>query len=212
MSKLSLDRFAVSYPKGGMIFCESEHGDTFYLIQHGRVQITKIIGAIEKTLDVLNPGELFGEMAILENAPRSASAIALDAVTLLEFTKQNFELILEGNPEIALRLMKLFSKRIYDQRRRFMILRLPNIHARVADVFLMLDEAQGRPEDDDKSRTFQTTPEDVAHWAGISKEEGRIAINQFAKQRKIEVLRDKIIVHNIHDFSRYVSSQRKAGA
>ncbi len=205
----SLDRFAISYPKGAMIFCESERGDTFYLIQHGRIQITKIIGSIEKTLDVLNPGELFGEMAILEEAPRSASATALDAVTLLEFTKQNFELLLEGNPQIALRLMKLFSKRIYDQRRRFMILRLPNVHVRVADVFLMLDEGLPHTDEEEKSRTFQTTIEDIAHWAGISKEECRSAINQFAKQRRLEVQRDKIYVHNIHDLARYVSSQRK---
>ena len=54
-------------------------------------QIVKIMGDIEKTIDILQPGELFGEMAILEEAPRSATAIALDQVTALEFNRENFE-------------------------------------------------------------------------------------------------------------------------
>jgi len=208
MSLSSLDRFAVQYPKGKMIFCEYEISDSFYLIQAGRVQITKIIGSIEKTLDVLNPGEIFGEMAILEQAPRSASAIALDEVLLLEFTRQNFETLLVGNPQIAIKLMKLFSKRIYDQRRRFMILKLANVQARVADVFLMLSETTPVSDQNENRRVFMTTPADIAQWAGISPEECRIIINTFVSQGRVEVFQDKIVVNNIHDFSRFVSSQR----
>ncbi len=110
------------------------------MIQSGRVQILKIMGDIEKTIDILQPGEIFGEMAILEEAPRSATAVALDQVKALEFNRENFEILMQGNPQIALKLLKLFTKRIYDQKRRFMILTLDNIEARVADVFLMLAE------------------------------------------------------------------------
>ena len=60
------DRFKVTFQKGDHIFCEYEPGDSFYLIQTGRVQIVKIIGEIEKMVDILQPGEIFGEMAILE--------------------------------------------------------------------------------------------------------------------------------------------------
>lgn len=192
-----------------MIFCEYEPGDTSYLIQRGRVRITKIIGSIEKTIDVLNPGEIFGEMAVLESAPRSASAIAIDEVVLLEFNRENFEVLMGSNPQIAIRLMKLFSKRIYDQRRRFLILKLNNIQARVADVFLMLSEIMPVSDTTETKRVFMTTPEDVAHWAGISSEECRIIINGFASQRRLEVGQDRITVMNIHDFSRFVASHRK---
>ena len=67
------NRFSKTFRKGDIIFCEYEPGDTFYLIQSGRVQIVRIIGELEKNIDVLYPGELFGEMAILEEAPRSAT-------------------------------------------------------------------------------------------------------------------------------------------
>ena len=202
------DRFAKTIPKGRMIFCEYEPGNSFYLIQEGRVQITKVMGNIEKAIDILHPGELFGEMAILEEAPRSASAIALDDVTLLEFNRANFEILMKGNPQIALTLLRTFVKRIYDQRRRFMILKLNDVQARVADVFLMLFEGMNT-DPDQTSCEFSVTSNDVAHWAGLGPDQVRTVINQLANQRRIEVYPNKIVVTNIHDLQRLVSSRRR---
>jgi len=211
MNLEAFERFAVSYQPGEIIFCEYEPGDAFYLIQEGRVQISKIMGDIEKTVDVLQPGEVFGEMAILEEAPRSASAIAAEQVKCLEFNRENFEILMRGNPAIALKLLKLFTKRIYDQRRRFMILTLDDTQARVADVFLMLNEMQEEPASDDENdeRVFVTTPEDIAHWAGLSPEETRHVLNHFVSQRRLEVLKDRIVLKNINEFVRFVNSRRK---
>lgn len=210
LNSQAFERFAVSYQPGDMIFSEYEPGDSFYLIQDGRVQISKIMGDIEKTIDILQPGEIFGEMAILEEAPRSASAIAIDPVKCLEFNRENFEILMRGNPAIALKLLKLFTKRIYDQRRRFMILTLDDVQAKVADVFLMLNEIEPRPADDEEDeRVFRTTADDVAHWAGISPEEGRQVLNHFVSQRRVEVFPDRIIVKNINEFTRFVNSRRK---
>jgi CRP-like cAMP-binding protein len=203
------ERFAVTFQKGDIIFCEYEPGDSFYLIQSGRVQIVKIMDDIEKTIDYLNPGEIFGEMAILDAAPRSASAIAADTVKALEFNRENFEVLMMGNPQIALRLLKLFAKRIYDQNRRFMILTLDDDQAKVADVFLMLDEANPmRGEEATRERSFSTTVDDIAHWAGMSPEKCREVLNHFASQRRVDIYADRIVVQNINDFARFVSSRR----
>ena len=205
------ERFAKTFQKDDIIFCEHEPGDNFYLIQSGRVQIVKIMDDIEKIIDILQPGEIFGEMAILEEAPRSATAIALDKVKALEFNRENFEVLMQGNPQIALKLLKLFTKRIYDQKRRFLILTLDDVQARVADVFLMLAETQaGETPDDENSRVFHTTVDDVAHWAGMSPEECRKVLNHFMTQRRVEIFPDRIEVKNINDFSRFVSSRRKS--
>lgn len=205
----AFERFAVSYQPGDIIFCEYEPGDAFYLIQQGRVQISKIMGDIEKTVDVLQPGEIFGEMAILEEAPRSATAIAVERVKCLEFNRENFEILMRGNPAIALKLLRLFTKRIYDQRRRFMILTLDDTQARVADVFLMLNELRGQPEEETDERVFITSQEDIAHWAGLSTEETRHVLNHFVNQRRLEVQNDRIILKNINEFVRFVNSRRK---
>jgi len=208
MDLAAFGRFSRTFNEGEIIFSEFEPGDTFYLIQSGRVQLVKINGDIERTLDILYPSEMFGEMAILENSPRSATAIALDEVNVLEFNSQNFEILLLGNPQIALKLLKMFCKRIYDSKRRFMILTLPEPSAKIADVFLMLDETQPDIDKSTEKREFKTTVEGVAHWAGMSVNEVRIVLGHFVNQRRIDIFPDRITVKNINDFARFVSSRR----
>lgn len=202
-------RFSKDFHAGEMIFSEFEVGETFYFIISGRVQLTKVIGGIEKTLDILKPSEIFGEMAILENSPRSATAVALDSVKLLEFNKQNFDAIMTGYPQLAFKLLKMFTKRIYDQKRRFMTLILDDEQAKVADVFLMLDETQPDVDRTTMRREFKTTAEGVAHWAGMDSHLVRDVLNRFMSQHRIEFTPDHIIVKNISDFERLVNSKRK---
>jgi len=209
MDMAAFGRFARTFEPGDIIFSEFEPGDAFYLIQSGRVELVKIIGDIEKTLDILQPSEMFGEMALLENSPRSATAIALDAVKVLEFNQQNFEILMMGNPKIALTLLKMFTKRIYDSKRRFMILALDDDQAKIADVFLMLDETQANIDKTTERREFNTTVDDIAHWAGMGVNQAKNIINHFATQRRVEVFPNKIAVKNINDFSRFVASKRK---
>ena len=204
-----MGRFAVTFEKGDMIFCEYEPGDAFYLIQEGRVRISKIIGDVEKTLDILQPGEVFGEMSILEDAARSASAIAVDRVVALEFNKANFEILLQGNPQITLKILKLFTKRIWDQRRRFQILTIDDPTARVGDVFLMLAESQAEEQLSGEKRVFEATVEDIGLWAGMASDKAREILYHLAGQRRIEISKDSITVNNIHDLGRMVSSRRK---
>ncbi|MCL1927992.1 MAG: Crp/Fnr family transcriptional regulator [Treponema sp.] len=209
MDMAAFGRFARTFQAGEMIFSEFEPGDAFYLIQSGRVELVKIIGDIEKTLDILQPSEMFGEMALLENSPRSATAIALDTVKVLEFNRQNFEILMLGNPKIALTLLKMFTKRIYDSKRRFMILTLDDPQAKIADVFLMLGETQTNIDKTTERREFNTTVDDIAHWAGMSVSQARDIISHFVTQRRMELFNDKIAVKNINDFSRFVASKRK---
>ena len=208
MDMAAFGRFTRTFHAGDMIFSEFEPGDNFYLIQSGRVELVKIIGDIERTLDILQPSEMFGEMAILEKSPRSATAIALDEVQVLEFNSQNFEILMLGNPQIALKLLRMFTKRIYDSKRRFMILTLPDPQAKIADVFLMLDETQASIDKTTERREFKTSVDDVAHWAGMSVTETRDTLSHFVNQRRMEMYPDRIVVKNINDFSRFVNSRR----
>lgn len=206
------ERFAVTYNPGDIIFCEYEPGDSFYLIQSGRVKIVKIFGNIEKTVDIMHPGEFFGEMALLEEAPRSATIIADDHCKLLEFNKANFEILMKGNPQMALKLLRLFTKRIYDQKRRFMILTLDDMDAKLMDVFIMLYEMGNYISEDVETSgkvIYSNSIDDIAHWAGISPEECQPVLNGFSIQRKIEIDHDRITVKNINEFRRQVDSKRR---
>jgi CRP-like cAMP-binding protein len=205
----SFGRFAKTFKPGTIIFSEFEPGDNFYLIQSGRVHLVKIIGEIEKTLDIIGPPEMFGEMAILENSPRSATAIAVDEVKVLEFNARNFEVLLLGNPQIALRLLRMFCKRIYDAKRRFMTLVLDDSQAKIADVFLMFDETQPNIDRTTEKREFEATMDNIAQWAAMGITETRDILNHFASQNRIEIRSDRIVVKNINDITRFVNSRRK---
>jgi CRP-like cAMP-binding protein len=204
----SLSRFGRTFQPGEIIFSEYEPGDTFYMIQSGSVELTKIVGDIEKKITILHASDVFGEMAILEDSPRSAMAIAMEAVQVLEFNRQNFEILLQNNAQIAMKLLKTFTARIKDAKRRFMILTLDNLDAKVMDVFLMLHENQGR-ELRDERREFNITIEEVARWAGISIKDAKNTLSRFVSQGRMVLYSDRVIVNNMVECSRIVSAIRR---
>lgn len=203
----AFSRFAKKYEPGQVIITEFEPGDRFYLIQKGNVQLVKCVNGQNKNLDILKPGEFFGEMAILDNSPRSATCLAAGHVQCLEFNKENFEILIMGNPQIALNILKLFCKRIYDQKRRFKILVIKDYQARLAEVFCMLDEMNAVSNPNDRQRRFNVTIQDVAHWAGLSQEITRDELNRFVSSRKIEIFESSMIVTNINDMKRIVDTK-----
>ncbi len=203
------ERFSKTYDDGDVIISEFEPGDCFYLIQSGHVQLEKCIKGSMKNLDILRPGEFFGEMAILDNSPRSATCIAKGPVKCLEFNKENFKVLITGNPQIAIILLKLFCKRVYSQRRRFGILCIEDLQARLADVFLMYDDIQTM---EDKTvptgprRKFQLTISDVAHWAGIGLDVAKEELSKYSAKKRIEIYDDYMIVLNIQEMKRTVDA------
>lgn len=207
----SFTRFAKKFQRGSVIFAEFDVGESFYLVQSGRVRLIKIINGKERYLDVLQPGEIFGEMSILDNSPRSASAVAYDDVVALEFNRENFEVLMMGNPAIAMRLLKTFVRRIYTQKRRFMILTIQDSTARVGDVFLMLDETQPQVDRSSDARSFDISIEEIARWAGLSDREVQDALRRLSDQRKVECQERRIVVKNMTDLNRYVTMRRGKG-
>jgi len=205
----AFSRFTRVFESDEIIFSEYEPGDTFYVIQSGKVKLLKNDGEFERSLDILQPPEMFGEMAILEGSPRSATAIAVDEVKALEFNAQNFELLMTGNPQIGINLLRIFAKRIYDSKRRFSILTLQSPQAKIADVFLMLDETLPDIDKKTDAREFQTTIEDVANWAGVSVAEAKEILHAFVVQNRLDIFATRMVVKNINDFARIVNSRRK---
>jgi len=205
-------RFSRSYAPGEIVFSEYEPGNTFYFIQSGEIKLIKNAGQNERTLDVLQQSEIFGEMAILDKSPRTASAFAINEATLLEFTAENFEILMRGNPQIAIKLLRALSKRISHAKRRFMILTLPDPQTKIADVFLMLDEtgdaSMGKA--GFYSREFKVTMDGIAHWAGLPAADVKSVLDYYAAQRRVSIYQDRIEVKNINDFSRVVSSSRRS--
>lgn len=95
------------YPAGSVVCHEGELEQVFYIIEEGQVMITRRLpGGDEQKLGVQGPGTFFGEIALLENQPRSASVRTLTQSHLLEITKEDFEQMVHRSPEAALTLLR----------------------------------------------------------------------------------------------------------
>jgi CRP-like cAMP-binding protein len=208
MLEVMFEKFGKVFQPNEILFCEYEPGNDFYLIKEGKVKITKTVGSSIKTLDVLETGDILGEMAILEEQPRSATAIAVTEVKALNFNRANFEMLMTKNPALAMKLLNIFSIRIYDAKRRLMILLMDDLLGKVADVFLMLHE-KNNSSDNHHEVILNISVEDVASWCAQPVGEVQKILNQYVKNGKIDLYSDKIIIHNINDFQRIVNQKRK---
>lgn len=106
------ERFKVSYGKGDLIFEEGELGSEMFIIQSGKIRIFKTIDSYDQTLAVLEKGDFFGEMSVLEGMPRSASAEAEQDCELIRINSANFVAMIKANVEIAIRIMRKLSLRL----------------------------------------------------------------------------------------------------
>ena len=198
------------YEADDIIFLEYETGNKFYMVQSGSVKITKVIKDVEKLLDIVYPGDFFGEMAILEGTVRSASAIANEPTTLLELTKENFQTILGNNTAMALKLSKMLAKRIFDAKRRLLILQLPETDLRVYDCLLLLAELQNIPRDHYYDpQELNATIADIANWCGININDVQKVLNNLIKSGKIDVYTNTIKVRNLKEIQRQIDLKRK---
>ena len=100
-----------TFQPGDVIFREGDDakGEAF-MVHLGRVEIRKQIGGEERLLNTLNKGELLGHLALFRNAPRSATAIAADAVTLMVIPANRLDTLVRANPALALALIRDLAK------------------------------------------------------------------------------------------------------
>lgn len=206
--ELMFDKFGKVFDPDQIIFCEYEPGNDFYMILSGQVKILKTVGNSIKTLDIINSGDIFGEMSLLDSQPRSATAVAVTEVRSLNFNRENFDYLMKKTPQIGFKLLTLFSTRIYDQKRRLQILMFDDIVGKVADVLLMLCEKQNASENA-KNVIVRASQEDLASWCGQPLSEVQKAIAVLSKGGKIEFQPDKVVVHNMQDLIRTVLQKRK---
>ncbi len=110
--KAAQPSLTVEVEVGETIFQEGDLGTEMYIVHEGRVEILKEIAGESRQLAVLEKGDFFGEMAILEDLPRTASVRALSAAKLLIINGSTFDSMLRSNPEIAVRMMRKLSRRL----------------------------------------------------------------------------------------------------
>ena len=138
------NKFGKEFPRGTVLFNENDSGKEMYVVQSGKVSISKQVRDVVKTLAILGPGEFFGEMAIISNKPRTATATVAETAKCLVIDPKTFEAMIRGNAEIAVRMIKKLADRLTEADAQIENLMLRDPTSRVVHYLAHCAEVGGR--------------------------------------------------------------------
>jgi CRP/FNR family transcriptional regulator, cyclic AMP receptor protein len=184
-------RFGKEFTQGTVLFREGEPGKEMYVVQHGRVHVSKKAGEVEKILATLGPGEFLGEMSILNDRPRSATATCAEDSKLLVIDAKTFEAMIRGNAEIALRMIKKLAERLQEADEQIANLLFADASSRV--VHFLATAAEKAPGGAGGHRVAIAAAE-LAARVGVKPEQAAEVIAKLVKGRIVVADADALVV------------------
>jgi len=194
--------FIRQYPKDTMVFSEGEFGPELYIIQKGSIRITKIVDNNEVMLALLKPGDIFGEMALLENKPRSASAIAHEESVLMAVNRSNFKSMVVEQPKIISRLTILLAERIWSIYKQLENTMISDPVGRMYDTLLLELEKNRVDCDQKRSYSYPYGPKELVNIVGLSKEVGAVSLRKLMDNKKFKVMDNKFFIDDIREIKK----------
>jgi len=203
------DAFTRIYPDKSMLFCEHEKGDEVFIIQKGRVQITKIIGDEELLLAVLGTGDIVGEMAILDNKPRNASAVTFGETVTLTVNRENFYSMVSKNPNIVLKILILLSERIWLIYRQFENLSIKDEYNRILDGAMIQLERMKVDLLNNTEYNLGLGPVDLFRSVGIKEDRFDELTNRILEDPNFILIGHSLVIKDLKEFLKRIDSIRK---
>ena len=205
-------KFGREIPKGTVLFRVGEPGKEMYVLQSGKVAISKKVRDVEKVLAILGPGEFFGEMAIIANKPRNASATVAEDAKLLVIDPKTFESMIRGNAEIAVRMIKKLAERLSEADAQIENLLLSDPSSRIIHQVLQACQNRGRPMEEGIEIDFPIR--DLPREIGLGEPAVRFMLDKLERAGLIERSGDRLTVYDtarLHDFLQYLEMKWKFG-
>ncbi len=184
-------RFGKEFAPGTVLFREGEPGKDMYVVQSGRVNVSKKVGEVEKILASLGPGEFLGEMSILNNKPRSATATCAEASKLLVIDAKTFEAMIRGNGEIAIRMIKKLADRLAEANEQIENLLFADATTRV--VHFLATAAEKVPKGP-AGHKLAILPKELPGRVGVKPEQADEVLMKLLKARIVAVHPDGFVV------------------
>jgi CRP-like cAMP-binding protein len=187
-------RFGKEFPRGTVLFGEGDPGREMYVIQQGRVTISKKVGDVEKILSSLGVGEFLGEMSILNNKPRSATATCAEDSKLLVIDAKTFEAMIRGNAEIAIRMIKKLADRLQEANEQIENLLFHDASPRVVHFLATAAEKVARGPAGHK---IEMAPRELAGHVGVKPEQADEVLMKLLKSKIVSVHPDGFLVPDV---------------
>lgn len=187
-------RFGKVVPAGTVLFREGEPGKEMFVVQQGRVTISKQVGDVQKILSSLGPGEFLGEMSILNNRPRSATATCAEDCRLLVVDAKTFEAMIRGNAEIAIRMIKKLAARLSEADEQIETLLFNDASARVVHFLALSAEKTAKGPD---GHVLRIAPDALAAHVGVRPEQAAEVLGKLTKAKIVSTRADQLVVPDV---------------
>lgn len=201
LSLLSEDELALlarvvvrkSYVRGSLILGAGDPTDSLYILISGRIKVfMSDLDGKEVILSVLGPNEFFGEMGLIDDKPRSANVVALEACELVGISKSDFKRCLAVNFDMAMTVMRGLVKRLREADNQIGSLALMDVFGRVARLLLETAEVIGG----EKVVTKKLSKQDIARMIGASREMVSRVMKHLERAGFIEVRSSTIVIRD----------------
>jgi len=182
-----------SYARGSLILSAGDPTDSLYILINGRIKVfMSDLDGKEVILAILGPNEFFGEMGLIDNSPRSANVVALEACELVCISKPDFKRCLADNFEMAMTVMRGLVKRLREADNQIGSLALMDVFGRVARLLLETAEVI----DGEKVVTKKLSKQDIARMIGASREMVSRVMKHLQAAGYIEARGDSIVIRD----------------
>ena len=186
------------YPKDGVIFFENDVGEALFMIVTGRVKVTILSDdGREIILAMLSDNDFFGEMSLLDNEPRSATAIALQEAEMVVLHQREFLSIVEKRPRVLINLLSVLSSRLRKANQQIGNLALHDVYGRVARILLEMASEDGTRQPDGRITFRRPTHQEIANMIGATRETVSRMISDLHRQGYIEISGKNVIIHDV---------------
>lgn len=184
-----------AYRRGDVLFHRDDQGSLLYCIVSGRVRIYLPTSVGEEvTLDILKPGEFFGELAVLDELPRSASAMAVEDVTVLTLDRQHVLATLSEFPHAAQRILAEFSNRLRRATQMIEDVITLDVPGRLCKQLLELADEHGTKTSQGIVINVKFTQQDLASMIGATRESTNKVLRNFQARSLIRMEGQSLIV------------------
>ena len=178
---------AKHFENGNYIFLEDSEGEQCFFVLEGSVKVTRLSkDGREVILAMLNEGDFFGEMSLLDGESRSANVIALEKTKVLTLDRNDFISVVNDYPQIAVQLLKELARRLRKSDRQIASLSLSDAEKRIALCIIRFADEQGVIQNGKVSIPKTPIQQDIANMAGTSRETVSRALGLLEKEDLIE--------------------------
>lgn len=181
-----------------LLFSKGDEGDALYGVVQGRIRISNYAtDGREMVINVIEPGELFGEIALLDGGLRTADATAMEGTELLQVLRADFVTFLESRPAVASHFLKLVCERLRATTEMLEDSAFLNLSARLAKRLVRLAENSRDQEDINSPLELKISQSDLGQLMGVSRESINKSLQGWRRDNLIDLGRGKIIILDV---------------